>query len=46
LGNGEKKKRDVDAEKNLDVAVPGANDTSSLLACDDGLGKRAKRLVF
>jgi hypothetical protein len=41
------KKKNVDCENEIfDGAVPCAGDTSSVLVCYGGVGKRAKRLFF
>ena len=46
FGRGERKKRNVDVENEIfDVAVPCADDASSVLVCYGGVGKRAQRLV-
>jgi hypothetical protein len=46
FGSGERKKRNVDvANEIFDVAVPCADDSSSVLVCCGGVGKRAKRLL-
>jgi hypothetical protein len=46
FGSGERKKGNVDFENEIfGVAVPCADNTSSVLVCDGGVGKRAKWFV-
>jgi hypothetical protein len=47
FGSGERKKRNVEIEDEIfDVAVPCADDASSVLVRYGGMGKRVQRLAF